>query len=136
MGEIGQIVIEHEDRNEGKLLAKESVYLYTHWRGYELHAIAQEALARKQRWDDPEYLSRIIFDTMTKGATDRETGFGIGTGLHGDLGYPVVAISTARSEVRWLINRGVLNTFTFQAYIALPKAELDAQWKKACGEDD
>jgi hypothetical protein len=55
------------------------VYLYTHWRGSELAVILRDALARKLRWNDDSYLTRILFDQMTKGETGEETGFGIGT---------------------------------------------------------
>ena len=37
------------------------VYLYTHWRGTELPEIVRKALTKNQRWDDPQYLSRIVF---------------------------------------------------------------------------
>lgn len=53
------------------------VYLYTHNGGYELPDTVRTALAREQRWDDDQYLTRIIFNTMTKGQEDGETGFGI-----------------------------------------------------------
>lgn len=60
------------------------VWLYTHWRGHGLPEQVQAALARDERWGDPEYLARIVFDTMT-GDDDSATGFGIGTGRHGDV---------------------------------------------------
>lgn len=53
------------------------VYLYTHWGADELAATVRSALAREQRWNDDAYLARIIFNTMTRGKEDGETGFGI-----------------------------------------------------------
>jgi hypothetical protein len=55
------------------------VNLYTHWAGTELPWLLRQALAKKWRWDDADYLARIIFDTMTYGDHGSETGYGIGT---------------------------------------------------------
>jgi hypothetical protein len=74
------------------------VYLYTHWDGWRLEAIVQAALARKQRWDDVEYLTRIIFSEMIKKDIDGETGYGIGTALHGDA-YKVIEIDCGRQVI-------------------------------------
>lgn len=54
-----------------------SVYLYTHWRGSEIKTILRSALARRQRWNDAAYLTRIIFSEMIKDDIAGETGFGI-----------------------------------------------------------
>lgn len=61
------------------------VYLYTHWGATELYEDVKNAIRKKWRWDDPEYLTRIIFDEMTKGVQGRETGYGIGTEMAGDI---------------------------------------------------
>lgn len=58
-----------------------SVFLYTHWGGTELSQTVRRALARQQRWNDAQYLARIIFDTMTEGDHGAETGFGISAKL-------------------------------------------------------
>lgn len=56
------------------------VYLYTHWRGSELENILADALDGKGargRWDDPDYLARIIFSAMVKDEIDSDAGYGI-----------------------------------------------------------
>ena len=73
MGDRGQVLIEDL-----------GVYLYTHWSASDLVETTRRALAKKWRWDDPEYLARIIFDEM-KGDDRSETGFGIGTQKHEDV---------------------------------------------------
>jgi hypothetical protein len=55
------------------------IFFYTHWRGSDTLDIAMRAIAKRQRWDDPAYLARIVFCELIKGATDGETGFGIWT---------------------------------------------------------
>lgn len=70
------------------------IWLYTHWHGSSLRDAVHRAIKRKQRWDDSEYLTRIIFCEMLRmdgpGALTEETGFGIGTGgQHGDVSLVV-----------------------------------------------
>lgn len=60
------------------------VYLYTHWGAGTLEHSVRLALSKRWRWDDEEYLTRIIFDTMSAGEQGVETGFGISTSEHGD----------------------------------------------------
>lgn len=72
MGDRGQIKI-------GK------VYLYTHWGACELIQNLKDALAKRWRWDDHEYLTRIIYDEMVGDMFGTETGYGIGTEKHGDI---------------------------------------------------
>lgn len=66
------------------------VYLYTHWGASHIFEDVQEAISKNWRWTDPEYLTRIIFDTMKRGDIDSETGYGIGTAMHGDIERLVV----------------------------------------------
>lgn len=75
------------------------VYLYTHWRGSELADVVQTALARKIRWDDSEYLARIVFDAMTAGHQGEETGYGIASGPHSDLEHPLIVLNTQDGRV-------------------------------------
>ena len=73
------------------------VWLYTHWGGRELPTVVAEALGRRERWNDPEYLARIIFEEMT-GDDDGPTGFGIGEAQHGDV-HRVVHINCSEGEM-------------------------------------
>ena len=91
MGDRAQVVIKNED--------EPPVYLYTHWNGTELPDTVRKALARKQRWTDIEYLARIIFCEMIKGNEAGETGFGIGTGEHGDNEHDLIVVDTGKQTV-------------------------------------
>ena len=66
------------------------VYLYTHWGAGHIFEDVAEAIQKNWRWDDPEYLTRIIFDCMKRSDIEGETGFGIGTAKHGDIEKLVV----------------------------------------------
>ena len=77
------------DRAQVKVLNPYSegddIYLYTHWNGHCIEDTVRRALARKQRWNDFEYLTRIIFCTMVRHDINGDTGYGIGTEEHGDI---------------------------------------------------
>lgn len=68
------------------LIKDEGVYLYSHWGSETIEQELRGWLDKgKSRWNDPEYLARIIFSQMVKKYIDGDTGFGIGTSKHGDL---------------------------------------------------
>src|SRR3990167_4137528 len=74
MGDRANIIIKETD---------EQVCLYTHWRGSDLHHILHSALVRgKDRWDDFQYLTRIIFCEMIKNDILGNTGYGITQKVH------------------------------------------------------
>ena len=65
------------DRANVKVVDGDStVYLYTHWAGTELPETLARALGRQARWDDGQYLARIIFQEML-GDDDGALGYGI-----------------------------------------------------------
>lgn len=70
------------DRGQVKI---NGVYLYTHWGATSLVKDVQTALKRRWRWDDHEYLARIILDVMVGKSHGTERGYGIGTEKHGDI---------------------------------------------------
>lgn len=88
MGERGQILIKDT-----------GVYLYTHWTGYRLKNILQESLSKKWRWNDEDYLTRIIFDVMTKEEHGTDTGYGIGSTQKSDLNYPLLIVDVKNQMV-------------------------------------
>ncbi len=78
MGDRRNIIVEFNDVN--------SVALYTHWSGSSMKETLARALDRgRGRWDDPTYLTRIIFSQMIADDNESdvieplmsETGFGI-----------------------------------------------------------
>ncbi|ULA64482.1 MAG: hypothetical protein LZF86_140007 [Nitrospira sp.] len=70
MGDRGNIVM--KDGNQ-------EIFFYTQWRGEELLTVVRSALARRQRWDNSPYLSRMVFCELVKGRVDDAAGFGIST---------------------------------------------------------
>ena len=116
MGDRGNIKIYEND-------PECAVWFYAHWSGTELFGVLKAALARRQRWDDHQYLARIIFDEMTKGQQGEETGFGISTHIgDNDMGRPILAVGVDAQEVSLKTENGrVLETFTFSEFIKLEK---------------
>jgi len=105
----------------------ERVYLYTHWNGYDLPETVRRALARKQRWDDAPYLTRIIFCEMVRGEETEESGFGISTQL-GDNSYPLIVVDVAAQTVSCEAAlhgavRGGARVWAIKDYAALPAAD-------------
>ena len=85
-----------------QVLGVNRVYLYTHWSGSELIDTLKAALKRgKNRWNDSEYLARIIFSEMVKGDLMAETGYGIGTEMHGDIEHPVPILDCQTQMISW-----------------------------------
>lgn len=90
------------------------VYLYQHWDGNLLASRVQRGLSLNERWDDEEYLTRIIFDSMKseiEAYLKKEygekpyTGFGIGTDRHWDIEY-LVEIDVEKQTVKVLSGFG------------------------------
>jgi len=110
-----------EDR--ANILVKEDlndsgIYLYTHWSGSDLPMILQKALAKKWRWDDCAYLSRIIFDQMTENSHGEETGYGISTFFQ-DGDDRILEVNCDRKTISM-----EEKSWTFQEYIDLPSNSL------------
>ena len=93
------------------LIKDTGVYLYQHWDGDGLFQIVKDAIAKGLRWNDEEYLTRIIFSEMIKNDIAGETGYGIGTEQHGDIEF-LVEISCKDQQVIEFNLQGRLRTKT------------------------
>jgi len=80
-----------------------SVYLYQHCDGYYTPCLVAKAIKKEARWNDAEYLTRIIFDTLLEEHEENEynqhIGYGIGTSQHGDIEFLTV-VDVPAQEVR------------------------------------
>jgi hypothetical protein len=75
------------------------VYLYTHNYAKTLVSDVHRILSRRKRWDDPDYLSRMIFCEMIPAEFwESDTGFGIGTQMYTDVNL-LVSIDTVRQTI-------------------------------------
>lgn len=126
MGDRGNIfVVQKRDADERAI----GVYLYTHWSGYRIKQVAAEALsspAGRARRSDPAYLTRIIFDVLTRGEQGGETGYGISAVME-DNEYPVVVIDATCGRA-WLSPEGCERepgpeAATFDEFVAEVMAE-------------
>lgn len=71
MGDRSNIVVVQPDNSR--------IWLYGHWMGEDNYRVVGEVLSQRLRWNDAPYLARMLFDKMTEGNVDQETGFGIST---------------------------------------------------------
>jgi len=91
------------------------VVLYTHWGAKEMEDDLRDVLSRKKRWNDPSYLSRMIFSRMIRNDPDGETGYGIQTCNIGDAEAEII-VDCDRQEIivkGWDEN----DTYTFDDFI-------------------
>lgn len=116
MGDRANIYITQENGE------KPGLYFYTHSSGYRLPLTLQDALKRGQdRWEDEQYLSRIIFCELVKGHEMNTTGFGITTYLC-DGGYKILTVNSVTQKVG--ISKNAESTkpvreWTFAEYISI-----------------
>ena len=78
MGDRGNIFVRQRGKDPDAPNAPEGIYLYTLWAGDGIQGVVRAALARKERWDDAAYLTRILWDALVP-ADDRgkPTGYGL-----------------------------------------------------------
>jgi len=112
------------------------VYLYSHWGGSVLPLDVQKALARRVRWGDGSYLTRIIFDQMTDGVQGEETGFGIAT-YRPDNEYPIIKVDPKARTVSFHAEGSEQNhednpiaSWTFEKYVGLSEFEIEKKWRE------
>jgi hypothetical protein len=116
MGDRANVCVRQNESDSG-------VYLYTHWTGYSLPNQLQGALAKRWRWDDAQYLTRIIFDAMTEDSHGQETGYGI-TSQVWDGDGRVLVVDCESQTVR-CGNK----SWSFTDYIALNSEQIDEVWR-------
>ena len=93
------------------------VYLYTHWAGTELPGVVRDALARRERWNDGPYLTRIIFGQMV-GTADvmGETGYGISS-VVGDGDNRIIVVDVDNQSVKIRISDMDVLSMTFDDFV-------------------
>jgi hypothetical protein len=75
------------------------LYLYTHNTAHTLVSEVYEAMSQKKRWDDPDYLSKMIFCRMMPlECWMEEVGYGIGTQLYADINL-LVTVDTVNQTI-------------------------------------
>jgi hypothetical protein len=75
------------------------VYLYTSKTAKSLVSTVHNTLSLNKRWDDPDYLTRLLFCRMIPlDSWDSDTGFGIGTQLYVDTNL-LITIDTVKQSI-------------------------------------
>ncbi len=98
------------------------VYLYTHWDGTDLPETLRSALQRGQgRWDDVQYLARIIFCEMVAGLERELTGYGISSRV-GDGESRILEVNVDSQVVVIRVEGKEPKAMPFQEYIAAERS--------------
>jgi len=127
MGDRANIVLKNGDN---------FVWLYSHWGGGAIPSILQTALAKHWRWDDPNYLARIIFCKMVAGVETYETGFGISAEpcdgddriLLVDTNAQTVSRGHLPDDSPDMTGFVISHTWTLEDFVDLPEKAIDAVW--------
>lgn len=108
---------------------KGGVYLYTHWAGYEWPEELRQALVfGRERWDDDQYLPRIITTRVFRDLVDSTTGGGLSVRI-GDNEYPIICVDVANQQVGFAAEGAEsqrsqwYDVVSFEEYVAQDKAD-------------
>ena len=105
------------DRGEVKIEPM-GIYLYTHWGAADLPNIVKTALLKGQeRWNDPPYLARVIFQEMV-GDDESITGYGIQIDHQEDV-WRLITVNTDKQTVTIQDNDKKPKTKIFRKYVSL-----------------
>lgn len=75
------------------------VYLYTHDTAHTLVSEVHDALSQRKRWDDPDYLTKMIFCRMLPlECWLEDKGFGIGTQMYADINL-LITVDTVKQVI-------------------------------------
>jgi hypothetical protein len=75
------------------------VYLYTHNTADSLVKDVYDVLALKLRWDDPDYLTKMLFCKMVPAESwTNDKGFGIGSLLYADVNL-LITLDTIKQMI-------------------------------------
>lgn len=75
------------------------IYLYTHDHAARLTNDVYSALVARLRWDDADYLSKMIFCHMVPiECWQNDKGYGIGTQMYADINL-LITVDTVKQEV-------------------------------------
>lgn len=106
----------------------DEIFFYTHWGGEQLPYIVQEALAYNKRWNDPSYLSRIIFSRMIEDDILGFTGYGISPYIvDHDNYWSIITVDTENKRILFYSrNDPETNRYewSFEEYIELRPEEI------------
>jgi len=65
-----------------------STFLYTNDLAHDLLHVVHDVLSKKERWNDADYLSRMLFCRMVPPEQwSKSDGFGIGTQMYADVKF-------------------------------------------------
>lgn len=108
------------------------VYLYTHWRGYELPEYLRSVLndlVTRRRWNDAPYLTRILIHGLFENDRGGDTGSGVSTTLTPGE-YEAIVVDALNGTVSFAPERSVTfprswhDTLSFTEYCD----QVEAVW--------
>lgn len=125
MGDRANIVVQQANGDR--------IYLYGHWMGADAINVTTEVLSRRTRWADESYLTRMLFNKMTAGDEEGETGYGIATYPVDNDGYPFIVLKPETMTIflekdnRWYDkpNEAITPEIGFEEFLACVPEHAD-----------
>ena len=94
------------------------IYLYTHYYGREWPEMLREALEfGRGRWNDEQYLARIIISRVFADLTDSELGGGVSLRI-GDNNHPIIVCDLIKREVSFSTNGGERDCWVRRSHLS------------------
>lgn len=125
MGDRANVYLEMS----GKDGQPDGIYLYTHWKGHAWPELLREALSfGRGRWNDDQYLARIITSRMFADLVDDETGGGVSLRI-ADNEYPIIVCDLIHQRVSFAEEGSECDPekryghMTFGGYVAQDRAD-------------
>ena len=98
-----------------------TVFLYTNKEAYNLTNVVLNVLSEKVHWDDPDYLTRVLFCNMVpKDQWYNTNGFGIGTQMYIDVKL-LITLDIVHQKITLMdfdkYHKYVKNIYTFEEFV-------------------
>lgn len=95
------------------------VYLYAHTGAPSITKVVHDALSKRKRWDDPDYLARMIFcEMIPREHWESDLGYGIGSVLYTSTNV-LISVDTQRQRVivQSALNKHESHSYTFDSFV-------------------
>lgn len=101
-----------------------AVVLSVHTTAIDISAVLAEVIQTNPDCCDPERLTGLIFDQLTRGAVDLPRKFGIGTAIHGDASR-VIELNPHRDHRRITVDGPQTDAvYSFTEFVDTKRIEL------------
>jgi len=110
----------HKDSTQIEIISEFGrIYLYDHNGADGIIQKLYNVLSKKVRWDDPDYLARMLFCEMIPFEFwESDSGFGIGTVLYESTNVLVTLdFPKQRVVIQSILDKHAIESFSFESFV-------------------